>query len=300
MDEVFADVEQTLKQMMGGQLVTLEQAATDQGAAAQMTKQVQMLTSGPLKIAGSEAEAFKILEAFSKGGMPSMEDVKGKPEDVLADTVKTGNQIQEHQLDALNVVRNEAEKQSVIAAFSLDSLRKIATGKESTLGQKILRQRPGMETKAARRKVIEQVPTTSLSKELARTAEGIKSIGKAAGDKVKGMVGGKEGPAEPGAKPAGTGKAAEGATPLGAVTPAYDEDLIALGEGPAKDVAAGAAFVDAAGAKQEPDLSGRPGEPSTIIIKVMGQNDVEKMIEVKLDEYGKIVGHKEVAGKYGQ
>ena len=278
MDEVYADVEKTLKQMMGGQLVTLEEAATDQGAAAQMAKQVQMLTTGPLKIAGSEAEAFKILDAFTKGGMPEMgaaAEAVGKPEDVLADTVKTGNDIQGHQLDALNVVRNEAERQTVIAAFSLDALRKMATGKESTLGQKILKERGGRDDRAQRREVIGQVPTTSLKQELERTAEGIKSIGKATADKAKEMVAGK--PA------AGPG---EGVTPVAAVTPKYDQDLIALGEGPAKDVQAGAAYMEGA----TPDLS-KPepkrtkGEPSTIIIKVMGKKDIEEIIEVKLDEW---------------
>lgn len=287
MDEVFADVEQTLRQMMGGQLVTLEEAATDQGAAAQMAKQVQMLTTGPLKIAGSEAEAFKILDAFTKGGMPTMEEVRGQvgaPEDVLADTVKTGNDIQTHQLDALNVVRNEVEKQSVIAAFSLDTLRKMATGQESNFGQRLLRQRPGMETRAARQEVIGQVPTTSLADELERTAAGITGLGKAAADKVKGMV----------------GEDAGGATPMASVVPNTGDDFIQINEGPAQDVTAGAAIVEAAPPQATGAPTGGPREPSTIIIKVMGKDDVEKMIKVRLDEFGQIIEHKEVAGPYGQ
>jgi hypothetical protein len=288
MDEVFADVEQTLKQMMGGRLVTLEEAATNQGDAAQMAKQVQMLTTGPLKIADTEAQAFKILEAFAKGGMPTMGEAAagvGKPEDVLADTVQMGNDIQTHQLDALNVVRNEAEKQSVIAAFSLDALRKIATGRESTFGQRLLQQRARTETRAMGREVIGQVPTTSLSQELAKTAEGIKTIGKAAGDKAKGIIAGEEGPHG-------------GGTPMAAVTPQYDQDLMAMNERPARDVNAGAAYMEAA-PKEKPETPQHRGEPSTIIIKVMGKDDVEQLIKVRLDEWGNAMGYEQIAGQNG-
>jgi len=72
MNDVMAQAEQTIRGMFGGEVVTLEQAANDARSAAQFTKQVQMLTTGPMKIAGSEQEAFRILEAFSKGTIPEM------------------------------------------------------------------------------------------------------------------------------------------------------------------------------------------------------------------------------------
>jgi len=277
MDDVFSDVEKTLKKMMGGRLVGLEDAATSSVDANQMAKQVQMLTTGPLAIASSEGEAFKIIEAFTKG-MPSMEDVSagmGSKEDILAESVKTGNDIQKHQLNATNAIRNEIEKQSVLEAFSLDALLKMSSGKDSNIGQMALKKMSESQNVSNSTKVISGEPTDLVS-EIDKTLSSAKDLANDAlslmplvGDTVKKLI-----------------------------KSDYQGDVA---KNTAKDINAGASSVENHKNQEKKAVDGRStGEPSTIIIKVMSDKDVERIIEVKLDEYGKITSHKEAAASYGQ
>lgn len=112
---VFGKVEETLKGMFGGQVVTLKQASEDARAAAQFTKQVQMLTTGPLKIANTEAEAFKILDAFASGTMPDVE-AAGAAEDPLERAMNRGNDIQDRQYNELVSINNQLENYGALAA----------------------------------------------------------------------------------------------------------------------------------------------------------------------------------------
>lgn len=108
---VMSKVEDTLMGMFGGPVVTLKQAAEDSRAAAQYTKQVQMLTSGPLKMAGSEQEAKAILDAMSQGKMFDVGALGGgpSPEDAMHSAVERGNKIQDRQFNELVEINNQLQ-----------------------------------------------------------------------------------------------------------------------------------------------------------------------------------------------
>lgn len=129
-DEVYSKVEQSLRKQFGGRIVSLEEAASNQGAAAQFTKQVQMLTSGPTAIAKSESEAYRLLEAFSKGVSPEAEIKTG--EDALKDSVDVGNKIQDRQYNVLVRLQNEAERASQLAAISAFNLSRLVVGTDGS------------------------------------------------------------------------------------------------------------------------------------------------------------------------
>lgn len=275
LDEVFSQVETTLRDMMGGQLVTLEEASQSRQAAAQMTRQVQMLTTGPLAIAGSEQEAFRIVEAMSRGEGPEGIDIGG-PEATLDEAVQQGNQIQEHQLDALNNVRNELERQTVIAGLSLDVWRKQLTGAESALGRNIALREEAMQA-TRERDIIGAEPTTSVGQEFTRTRERLEQLEQTAFETVKSfpVVGDLLGDREREEERARAKTRAE----------------ISEGARTMEEKKRGQA---------EARPRGTPGEDNSIIIKVMSEDKIERMIKVFLGENNKIIGHQEMKSSYGQ
>lgn len=154
-DEVQKLVETSLRKQFGGRVVTLEEGARSQEAAAQLTKEVQLLTSGPTKIAGSEAEAYKILEAFSKGtSAPAGTAIKA-PEEALKSAVETGNSFQERNYNATVVLTNWAEKQALFAAISANNLTRLVAGRDNPLIKKAIDEiRSESTERAANRKMV--------------------------------------------------------------------------------------------------------------------------------------------------
>ena len=112
MDVVFDKVKQQMTKMMGGNIVTLQEAAASPQAAAQMQKQVQMLTEGPLgKMIQSPDQAYQLLDAMKRqermgaGGVSKEEASRlfggGKPEEgkrtdqqLTNDLLVQGNEVQ--------------------------------------------------------------------------------------------------------------------------------------------------------------------------------------------------------------
>lgn len=105
-DEVQKMVEDSLRQQFGGRIVTLDEAAKDQGLAAQFTKQVQLLTQGPSKIASSEAEAYAILDAMSKGVRAQPDKQIATKEEALSSALDIGNSFQERNYNQLTAISN--------------------------------------------------------------------------------------------------------------------------------------------------------------------------------------------------
>lgn len=110
-DELEKLVEQSLKQQFGGKIVTLEEAAKDEGAARQLTKQVQLVTSGPTKVVDNEQQAYRLFEAM-KGGLQDTKFDFGI--DGLTANVDRGTAIQQSQLNALVMLNNQMERSIAI------------------------------------------------------------------------------------------------------------------------------------------------------------------------------------------
>ena len=89
-EEVSKMLGDQLKKMMGGNLVTLEEASKSPAAQAQMMKQVTMLKSGPLAVARNDQEAEDISDMLAKGGTIDIKALKEKDMGVQ-DSIAKGN-----------------------------------------------------------------------------------------------------------------------------------------------------------------------------------------------------------------
>lgn len=124
-DEIQQMVEQSLKSQFGGRIVTLEEAAKDQGAASQFTKQVQLLTQGPTKIASSEGEAYAILEAMAKGDRA--QPIASK-EESLSTSLEIGNSFQERNYNELTAIANKIDLGVQYSSVIANNTSRMLTG----------------------------------------------------------------------------------------------------------------------------------------------------------------------------
>ncbi len=119
-----SDVEGVLKKMRDqmrqqfGKIVTLDEAASNQAAAAQMTRQIAILKSGPLgKLVQTDQDAYRMLESFEKidsGGLGGV----GLTADVLKEGMDKGTDIQQGMATDIAVMRSLMEKQQGVADVS--------------------------------------------------------------------------------------------------------------------------------------------------------------------------------------
>ena len=106
LEEVYQKMEQTLRQNMGGRLVSLEDASNNQEAAAQMTKQLAFMRQGPFgSVVKSDAEAYRLLESFSSGTKPTS-DVTST---ALSGAGQADQAIQNRQANSLQIISNNIE-----------------------------------------------------------------------------------------------------------------------------------------------------------------------------------------------
>lgn len=131
-DQLQKLAEDSLKKQFGGRVVTLKEAAQDEGAARQLAKQVQLVTQGPTKVVRSEEEAYKLFEAMQKGFV-SPELKTGQQ--ALAQAVDAGTEIQGRQTSQLTLIQNQLEQANQYAAItSYATSRQLETELASALG----------------------------------------------------------------------------------------------------------------------------------------------------------------------
>lgn len=131
LDQVQQKVEDSLRKQFGGRIISLEEASKDSRAAGQYTKQIQFLTQGPTKIAGSEAEAERLLDVLGKGPGAKGGTIKS-PEDAFKQALGTGDAIQERQDNKLLHIQNDMEKAVQLASITAYNLTRLVAGSEKT------------------------------------------------------------------------------------------------------------------------------------------------------------------------
>lgn len=138
LDQVQSMVEKSLRQQFGGRIVTLEEAARSPAAAAQFTKEVQLLTTGPTKIANTEGEAYKILEAMSKGfkAPAGVTEAVATPEDALKSSLEVGNAWQERNYNELVVQTNKLDLVAMHTSMMANAATRQFLGPATIPGQK--------------------------------------------------------------------------------------------------------------------------------------------------------------------
>lgn len=127
LDKVREKMESIFLKMSGGRAVTREEAAKSDTAAAQLTKQIQLLTTGPLKMFESQAQAMAYIESIAR-----REDVIKLPEpvekaDVMTKAIDAGSKLQEKQITELNKINEMLERMYIQgAALAYSGVRKVA------------------------------------------------------------------------------------------------------------------------------------------------------------------------------
>lgn len=258
-DEVYAKIEQSLKGIAGGRIVKLEDAAKDQGAAAQFTKQIQLLTSGPFKIADNAQSAQRILEVLSKGGkigqaVPGL----GIAKETLAEATDRGKALQERQFNPLVKFGNTLESGAVQMASQMSDSMSSAS---QSFANKIMMESEG-SARVAGRGVVSEKPLT------------LKEQNVALFNKTSAAI-------NPSSEELGLGDRISSAfknifskerLPILESAPSPIESVRqALPEKRTSEVAV-------------PGIAARQTAPATLVIKVMGEKDVIELINVQYDE----------------
>lgn len=110
---VYEKMEQALRKQFGGKIVTREEGAQSENAAAQYVKQVQFLTQGPFGgIVQGSGEAAKLLEAFQKAGSGGIDvdTLARATEDATKNAMTADTQLQQKQLNAAVTMSNDVKR----------------------------------------------------------------------------------------------------------------------------------------------------------------------------------------------
>lgn len=111
-----------------GKIVTLDEAASSQGAAAQMTRQIALLKSGPLgSMVKTDQDAYKMLESFKK--MDEGMKIAGLSTKGLQTTMDKGTMLQQSMATDLGVIRSVVETQQGLGDITSLKLTQGFTGK---------------------------------------------------------------------------------------------------------------------------------------------------------------------------
>lgn len=299
--EVTKQVTDTLKNMMGGSLVSLDDARKDEGAAAQMTKQVQMLTSGPLAIAQDEKQAFAIIDAMNKGLDFSGDMIGGAPQDTLDDAVERGNEIQQLQMNKLTEIHNEAKRIATVANQSVNEDARKLLGDQSGFAAGMETNRQNATVGASRNQPVAgrftgentlEAEGNRLKSGAGDMASDVKTALGGLVEHIKGAVGGE-------LPPTGVPMVGRAGGPLqpstgpsfdmgpGGVAPSIEElmrmDALAKPTTQSGKQAAGA---------------GTKGE-HTVIIKTMSNNEVKEIVRLQLQEDGSMSSSEDLHNRYG-
>jgi hypothetical protein len=110
---VYEKMEQALRKQFGGNIVTREEGAQSENAAAQYVKQVKFLTEGPFGgIVQGSGEAAKLLEAFKNGGPGGIDvdTLARDTEDATKNAMTADTQLQQKQLNAAVTMSNDVKR----------------------------------------------------------------------------------------------------------------------------------------------------------------------------------------------
>lgn len=125
-DAVFNKMKESLQKQFGGSIVSLDQAAGDQSAAAQYQKQIMMVKNSG--IAKDDAGAQRILEALSKNDISGLGDQLKTPQEAMVQSMERGEKIQARQFDVLTMINNNLSRVAAVRDINADNNRRDLTG----------------------------------------------------------------------------------------------------------------------------------------------------------------------------
>lgn len=294
--DVAAMVEAALRKLGGGEILSRKEAiAGGPGAASQFEFQRSLLQQGPFgKLAGSDAEAAKLLEALSKGDRGGLTSkLKGGPE-VLAGAMERGEKIATRQNNVLIKANNELSKISAFSSTIAYDTTRAAIGVEGGLlvSKEMLGNLQTISQATSRSKLIKGNDSTEgvggpTSADFAnnlldsiKKIPGVSEAISAAGMKIPTKL---ETPPKPEGSP--TVPPMPGPT-TGLTVPPRPAEAIA------PDVNKRAAAAARAPLQTQPGPQGqKQSAPMTheIVIRVMGKEDVLEIVKLSLNEFGQMM-----------
>jgi hypothetical protein len=113
--EVMKKTEVALKKMMGGNLVSFEQATKSEAAAAQFQKQRMLLENGPMgRFVQGDQEANKMIQMMMSGKTATKDDFKlADKTALLANNMTTGTEFQKENTNAMHGLTVATEQATV-------------------------------------------------------------------------------------------------------------------------------------------------------------------------------------------
>lgn len=135
---VMRRVEEALRQQMGGNLVTTEQAAQSQAAAAQMQRQISFLTQGPTAITQDRRAAAQLASAMAEGQLTGMKEILATPQERLRESIERGTSFQESQASQITKIAATLDRTLMVESLQLRAMEKQVFGVESGFSRAIL------------------------------------------------------------------------------------------------------------------------------------------------------------------
>lgn len=120
-DEVLKKQMDTIKRLMGGRIVTLQEAQSSDVDAAQMTKQIAFLKQGPMgAMVKNDQDAFKMFDAMRGVKSKELSEKSGEKlgESVIKDSVDMGTRFQEKTATEISRVRSILESMQNLGGIS--------------------------------------------------------------------------------------------------------------------------------------------------------------------------------------
>ncbi len=106
-DEVLARTQTALENMMGGSVVTLQQAIDNPALQGQLLQQVELLKQ--FKLAADAPQAYKLLEAMQSGGSIDLTATVESPQEAMDRTMSSSVEIQTRMANSLVQINNSIQ-----------------------------------------------------------------------------------------------------------------------------------------------------------------------------------------------
>lgn len=132
-DEVAKKLEQSLRQQLGGRIISEAEGATSQQAAEQFTRQKALVQSPAFGgLAKDDTEATHLVEALSKGSLGDASKVIKSSMEAVKTTADRGNELQGRQYTVLNQMNSGLDRLVSLTEqrFLIDARGAIGTGKQ--------------------------------------------------------------------------------------------------------------------------------------------------------------------------
>lgn len=159
-DEVFKKVQESMREQMGGDLVTLQQARESPEAASQYAKQITMLQQGPLgQFASTPAEAERLADAMATGGIAQQTALDDMSE-IAKQSYKDGKERQKQNATVYSKMQDVMDAMRIDTQVIAQAATQYMSGNKALIGGEIYQNKMISEMKERTTRLAPGPPTT--------------------------------------------------------------------------------------------------------------------------------------------